>query len=77
MAKPSASLQSAVAAASAACTSSWQADLKNLFDHAKDRFPDVVWELLSEDATPEEVWGHKGLFNIAYHSPFVASVILP
>ncbi|KAI0071874.1 hypothetical protein K474DRAFT_1668508 [Panus rudis PR-1116 ss-1] len=46
-------------------TSAWQADLQSLFDHAKDRFPDVVWELLDEEAepgtAPEEVWGHKAV----------------
>lgn len=29
---------------------------------AKDRFPDVVWDLVDEDddSRGEEVWGHKG-----------------
>lgn len=42
----------------------WQADLQSLFDQAKDRFPDVVWELSDENGVasqqPNEVWGHKG-----------------
>jgi hypothetical protein len=42
----------------------WQRDLQALFDHAKDRFPDVVWELISEEDSAtdqsEQVWGHKG-----------------
>ncbi|KAJ7023250.1 hypothetical protein C8F04DRAFT_1271571 [Mycena alexandri] len=29
-------------------TSAWQRDLAALFSHAKDRFPDVVWELSAE-----------------------------
>ena len=37
-------------------TVNWQENLESLFHHAKDRFPDVVWELAGE----EEVWGHKG-----------------
>ena len=45
-------------------TLTWQDDLKALFDHTKERFPDVVWELLDENdnaaKTIEEVWGHKG-----------------
>jgi hypothetical protein len=51
-------------------TTAWQVDLEALFHHAKDRFPDVVWELGgSEDdedddedgkKNVEEVWGHKG-----------------
>lgn len=45
-------------------TLTWQDDLKALFDHTKERFPDVVWELLDENDNAakaiEEVWGHKG-----------------
>jgi hypothetical protein len=47
-------------------TTAWQADLEALFHHAKDRFPDVVWELGGADDDEddrkdvEEVWGHKG-----------------
>lgn len=47
-------------------TKAWQADLEALFHHAKDRFPDVVWELCGADddeddkTAVEEVWGHKG-----------------
>ena len=45
-------------------TATWQNDLQLLFNHAKDRFPDVVWDLLDEHTNPsngpEEVWGHKG-----------------
>ncbi|KAI0760008.1 hypothetical protein C8Q74DRAFT_1293309 [Fomes fomentarius] len=43
-------------------TAHWQDDLQALFDHAKDRFADVVWELQSDDAKPgEEIWGHKAV----------------
>lgn len=48
-------------------TSTWQNDLNTLFHRAKDRFPDVVWDLVDEDAMDEgdgqdsEVWGHKGM----------------
>jgi len=47
-------------------TTVWQQDLEALFHHAKDRFPDVVWELCGaddegdEEKDVEEVWGHKG-----------------
>ena len=40
-------------------TSQWQDHLAELFRRAKDRFPDVVWELTGEGGV-EEVWGHKG-----------------
>lgn len=35
---------------------------------AKDRFPDVVWDLVDEDddAKGEEVWGHKGSCFITF-----------
>lgn len=42
----------------------WQQHLEELFRRAKDRFPDVVWELTAgddEEKVIEEVWGHKGL----------------
>lgn len=47
---------------STASTEAWQRDLKRLFDQAKERFPDVVWELTADyEGNPqEEVWGHKG-----------------
>lgn len=41
----------------------WQDDLQSLFNHTKDWFPDVVWELQvddDDDKPAEEVWGHKG-----------------
>jgi hypothetical protein len=46
-------------------TVTWQQDLAALFQHSKERFPDVVWELSSEDdggdGSVEEVFGHKGM----------------
>ncbi|KAJ7649609.1 hypothetical protein B0H17DRAFT_1338695 [Mycena rosella] len=42
-------------------TSAWQRDLAALFQHAKERFPDVVWELTTEGQGTEEVWGHKAI----------------
>ena len=45
-------------------TTAWQDDLQALFDDAKGRFPDVVWELHADENAQgngvEEVWGHKG-----------------
>jgi hypothetical protein len=47
--------------AHARSTALWQADLKKLFHHAKERYSDVVWELVPEgESEGEEVWGHKG-----------------
>jgi hypothetical protein len=48
-------------------TTVWQTDLQRLFDHARQWFPDVVWEVADEDqpmAEPEEVWGHKGMCSV-------------
>ena len=56
-------------------TALWQDDLQALFEQAKDRFPDVVWELSDEDGgkagAAEEVWGHKG----AYLSPYRPGIV--
>lgn len=54
-------------------TSVWQENLEELFRNAKDRFPDVVWEVgevsgadmmkdveMDIEGRVEEVWGHKG-----------------
>jgi BTB/POZ domain len=54
-------------------TSVWQENLEELFRNAKDRFPDVVWEVgevcggdmmkdveMDVGGRVEEVWGHKG-----------------
>ncbi|KAF9242262.1 hypothetical protein BU15DRAFT_86859 [Melanogaster broomeanus] len=48
--------------ASRLSTQTWQDDLLELFHNAKDRYPDVVWELHPDDHhhSSEEVWGHKG-----------------
>lgn len=59
-------------------TAVWQQDLERLFQNAKERFPDVVWELMDDDAAmdseAEEIWGHKGLLYIPFtglfHSPY-------
>jgi hypothetical protein len=47
--------------ANASSAAAWQADLIKLFHHARERYADVVWELVPEGETEgEEVWGHKG-----------------
>lgn len=61
---PPASAPPALQEAARNSTVVWQDDLKSLFTHAKDRFPDVVWELINDEDDNakgvEEVWGHKG-----------------
>ncbi|EGO03664.1 hypothetical protein SERLA73DRAFT_69514 [Serpula lacrymans var. lacrymans S7.3] len=60
-------------------TSAWQNNLQSLFHHAKDRFPDVVWELIGEhddkSKDPEEVWGHKvfvqRLYDAHLYVPYI------
>ncbi|KAH7886811.1 hypothetical protein F5I97DRAFT_1808109 [Phlebopus sp. FC_14] len=49
--------------ASRLSTQAWQNDLLDLFHNAKDRFPDVVWELHPDDDHDgsEDVWGHKAI----------------
>lgn len=50
-------------------TSAWQDDLQALFVQARERFPDVVWELSdsgdAQNGRVEEIWGHKGAFTAA------------
>ena len=58
-------------------TAHWQDDLQSLFDHAKDRFADVVWELNSDSGKGiEEVWGHKGLSSFSSLFP-PSPIVLP
>ncbi|KAG8916734.1 hypothetical protein FRC02_003621 [Tulasnella sp. 418] len=57
------STSSSLTTACTVSTHTWRADLKTLFELARERFPDVVWELgAGEDhqGRIEEVWGHKG-----------------
>ncbi|KZT00735.1 uncharacterized protein LAESUDRAFT_708456 [Laetiporus sulphureus 93-53] len=62
---PSTAAPPALQEATRRSTVTWQDDLKALFDHAKDRFPDVVWELFDEQDMNsrgvEEIWGHKAI----------------
>ena len=58
--------------ATAKSTLAWQTDLEALFHRAKDRFPDVVWALLTEEdaeLTGEQVYGHKGIYLRLLLSP--------
>lgn len=51
--------------ATANSTATWQEDLQALFNHAKDRFADVVWDLADEKSgKKEEIWGHKGMLLV-------------
>lgn len=66
--------------ATAKSTLAWQTDLEALFHRAKDRFPDVVWALLTEgDAEPtgEQVYGHKGITSAYFLSPSPRTSLKP
>jgi hypothetical protein len=62
-------------------TTLWQDDLQLLFEQAKDRYPDVVWELSDDDdgsgTAAEEVWGHKGEFQACYRVVIVSCKCTP
>jgi hypothetical protein len=49
-------------------TTTWQANLQSLFKLARERFPDIVWELMGDlddmSKGPEEVWGCKGRLSL-------------
>ena len=50
-------------------TATWHDNLQSLFDYAKDRFADIIWELNSDSGKwIEEVWGHKGLSSFSRFS---------
>ena len=70
----------ALAEATKKSTSTWQEDLQTLFHRAKDRFPDVVWDLVDEDAmddsSNEEVWGHKCTTLSQLFNPFPVIFII-
>jgi hypothetical protein len=65
-------------------TSVWQENLEELFRNAKDRFPDVVWEVgevcggdmmkdveMDVGGRVEEVWGHKGSLFFPFCLSFI------
>jgi hypothetical protein len=61
-------------------TSAWQDDLQALFEQAKERFPDVVWEIIDDDDDVQgngvEIWGHKGALHSRFPSYQSASLLL-
>jgi hypothetical protein len=47
-----------------AATETWQDELKTLFEQAKSRYADVVWDMLDDrDERSDEIWGHKGSYT--------------
>jgi len=61
--------------ANAHSTAVWQADLKKLFHHAKERYADVVWEVVAEEETDvEEVYGHKGEHTVPQPPTMMSAV---
>ncbi|KAG8945011.1 hypothetical protein FRC04_001266 [Tulasnella sp. 424] len=51
---------STLASALDSSTREWRNHLQELFEKAKERFADVVWEL-GDDDDSDEVWGHKAI----------------
>ncbi|KAG9104873.1 hypothetical protein FRC06_006698 [Ceratobasidium sp. 370] len=79
---PIPSSSTALSRALAVSTEIWQSELKSLFDQAKTRYPDVVWDMLGdEDEHLDEIWGHKAIvyarappsFQARYFTPRTAS----
>ncbi|KAG8745733.1 hypothetical protein FRC10_007213 [Ceratobasidium sp. 414] len=76
------SSSTALSKALALSADTWETELKNLFDQAKTRYPDVVWDMLGdEDEHLDEIWGHKAIvyarappsFQARYFTPRTAS----
>ncbi|KAG9034590.1 hypothetical protein FRB95_013043 [Tulasnella sp. JGI-2019a] len=61
MVPPPPASSSTLATANQVSTDEWRRDLGRLFEHAKERFADVVWELGDDPDQNEEVWGHKAI----------------
>ncbi|QRV76560.1 CAP-Gly domain protein [Ceratobasidium sp. AG-Ba] len=71
---PSAVLSRALAVSS----DIWQTELKNLFDQAKTRYPDVVWDMVADDDDHlEEIWGHKAIVYARAPPSFQARYFTP
>ncbi|QRW19142.1 CAP-Gly domain protein [Rhizoctonia solani] len=66
---PIPSSSAALSDALTTATETWQNELKILFEQAKSRYADVVWDMLDDnDDRSDEIWGHKGeIFHSSHH----------
>ncbi|CAE7231080.1 unnamed protein product [Rhizoctonia solani] len=79
---PIPSSSAALTTALSTATEIWQNELKTLFDQAKSRYGDVVWDMVDDnDRRTDEIWGHKAIvyarappsFQARYFTPRTAS----
>ncbi|KAH7344793.1 hypothetical protein B0J17DRAFT_636864 [Rhizoctonia solani] len=79
---PVPSSSNALSTALTTATETWQNELKILFEQAKARYADVVWDMVDDDdRRTDEIWGHKAIvyarappsFQARYFAPRIMS----
>ncbi|KAG8691510.1 hypothetical protein FRC11_002406 [Ceratobasidium sp. 423] len=72
------SSSNALSAALTAATETWQNELKILFEQAKSRYGDVVWDMVDDDdRRADEIWGHKAIVYARAPPSFQARYFAP
>ncbi|CUA76901.1 Collagen alpha-1(XVII) chain [Rhizoctonia solani] len=75
---PVPSSSTALSAALTNATEIWQNELKILFEQAKSRYADVVWDMVDEDdRRADEIWGHKAIVYARAPPSFQARYFAP
>ncbi|CAE6441152.1 unnamed protein product [Rhizoctonia solani] len=75
---PVPSSSAALSTALTTATDTWQNELKNLFEQAKSRYGDVVWDMVDDDdRRADEIWGHKAIVYARAPPSFQARYFAP
>ncbi|KAH7320435.1 hypothetical protein B0J17DRAFT_685204 [Rhizoctonia solani] len=75
---PIPSSSAALSAAITASTETWQNELKTLFEQAKARYADIVWDIIDgEEQYSDEIWGHKAVVYARASSQLQARNLSP
>ncbi|GAB1519107.1 hypothetical protein RhiTH_002173 [Rhizoctonia solani] len=75
---PIPSSSAALSDALTTATETWQNELKILFEQAKSRYADVVWDMLDDnDDRSDEIWGHKAIVYARAPPSFQARYFTP
>ncbi|EUC65177.1 CAP-gly domain protein [Rhizoctonia solani AG-3 Rhs1AP] len=75
---PVPSSSTALSTALATATDTWQNELKILFEQAKSRYADVVWDMVDDnERRTDEIWGHKAIVYARAPPSFQARYFAP
>lgn len=75
---PVPSSSAALSTALTTATETWQNELKTLFEQAKSRYGDVVWDMVDDDdRRADEIWGHKAIVYARAPPSFQARYFAP